>query len=227
MNIKETNKYSMTETSAINCEGEEIYAPVLIENSKALPFLKIQPKFKIQFLGYIQIFYDLEFVKQCLSYLSKIYDKNEYDFLKQTIWESLIIKYGKCFARADGRKIKLEPKVVFKDHPSFLEIHNEIIDLRHQHIAHAGNSKNELIDAYFALHHDKNKPPVGIYHQIKRAFSADLENIKKYYPVVDSLSKYVYTKIFKLQITYQKKLLETDSIDDLYKKSFKINREQT
>jgi len=112
------------------------------------PFIEIEPKFKSQFLGYIQIFYDLQFVNKCLVYLSQIYNISELDFIKQTVWESFIIKYAKCFTKAEGRKVKLEAKDLFKNNSVQMEIHHELMELRHQHIAHGGNSKNEFIDSF-------------------------------------------------------------------------------
>ena len=227
MEITPLENHKMIETSVSNSNGDKLFAPVLFENTIPFPFIEIEPKFKSQFIGYIQIFYDLQFVKKCLVYLSQIYNNSELDFIKQTVWESFIIKYAKCFTKAEGRKVKLEANDLYKNNSGQMEIHHELMELRHQHIAHGGNSKNEFIDSFFALHPDKISPPVGIYHQIKRAFCAGIDNINKYITVVNALTELVYQKIFLLQFKYQKELLESNKLEDLYKKAFYVSSEQT
>jgi hypothetical protein len=68
---------------------------------------------------------------------------------------SFVITYGKCFTKADGRRVKLETKNIFEG-SGLKEMHLELMNLRHEYIAHGGNTKFEQVDPVIVLHPDKN-----------------------------------------------------------------------
>lgn len=72
--------------------------------------------------------------------------RDEFDFesdLLKSLYISSIVTYGKCFVQAQGRRVKLEHKDVFSQRDSFEKQHLEIMEQRHQYIAHAGNTNHE------------------------------------------------------------------------------------
>ncbi len=99
--------------------------------------------------------------------LTKIYTKeeqfqirDEFNFesdLLKSLYISSIVTYGKCFVQAQGRRVKLECKDVFSDNDNFEKQHLEIMEQRHQYIAHAGNTNHEHSKAVLIITPD-NEP---------------------------------------------------------------------
>ncbi|PSV43193.1 hypothetical protein [Photobacterium indicum] len=72
--------------------------------------------------------------------------RKEFDFdsdLLKSFYISAIVTYGKCFVQAKGRKVKLEVGDIFGDNEVLKKRHLDIMEQRHQYIAHAGVSKYE------------------------------------------------------------------------------------
>lgn len=80
----------------------------------------------------------------------------ESDMLK-SLYISAIVTYGKCFVQAHGRKVKLEFKDIFSDSEESKNRHLDIMEQRHQYIAHAGNTKHEHSQAVLIFTPD-NEP---------------------------------------------------------------------
>ncbi|RYX81334.1 hypothetical protein EON73_04880, partial [bacterium] len=95
------------------------------------------------FSGYRLIAKDLDLIKEALLSLKEV--KNQQDkIVKQSLSFFIIITYGKCFAAADGRKIKLEESSVLKLMTTEeFSIHSEFIRIRNNYVAHSGTFKYE------------------------------------------------------------------------------------
>lgn len=119
------------------------YIRVRTVNGKILPHYLLKNRYSEKFSGYRLIEKDLINIKEALEELIKIkYDANK--IIAQSLSFMVIITYGKCFANAEGRKVKLEKESALKDLTAEeLKIHNELIQLRNQYVAHGGISKFE------------------------------------------------------------------------------------
>ncbi len=60
--------------------------------------------------------------------------------IQKSVVRSIVITYGKCFAQADSRTIKLEETAIPNE---FKELHRYLMDMRHKYVAHAGESSHE------------------------------------------------------------------------------------
>jgi hypothetical protein len=65
---------------------------------------------------------------------------------------TLISHYGKCFTDASKNKSpKLEPSKIFENNENYIEIHEFIMGLRHEFIAHRGKSDSEAGIAFMVF----------------------------------------------------------------------------
>lgn len=121
------------------------------KNKKPPPCIVIEIYTKIsqQLSGYHLIEKDLRDTllihKEYLKITTpKIYDKDK--IIIKALIRAIVITYGKCFVKADGRNIKLDKKFIPKEYET---VHEYLMRMRHQYIAHAGqgfeNSRNVLI----------------------------------------------------------------------------------
>ncbi|WP_035643504.1 hypothetical protein [Flavobacterium sp. ASV13] len=101
-----------------------------------------------KFIAYCAMHEDL---KKTLEYI-KLLRTDVDPIIKSALTYSLISLYGKCYTDASKNNFpKLEPKNLFKDDNQLIEIHNFLMDLRHQFIAHRGNTESEIGVAYMAI----------------------------------------------------------------------------
>lgn len=127
--------------------------------------------------------YDLELI---LGYVGILKEKND-DIYASALTYAIISLYGKCFTDATGRKYpKLEPKNLFLDNPD-LEVHHKyLMELRHNFIAHRGETEGEIGISYYAVKKDEPTKTQLKYRQIKLSGFAKerLQNFEKLFDFV-------------------------------------------
>ncbi len=116
-----------------------------------------------QYKGYASITSDLKSVGQFVSLLLDITEnvkaQDEELGIKQVTERSLfvasIITYARCFTGTVGRGIKLESRDCFDtNQDEFKTLHESIMEIRNQYLAHAGVSNSERLfaTANFTVH---------------------------------------------------------------------------
>lgn len=168
--ISGNSKTTITsEISAIaSSSGFTTFSESKINGRKALSLL-YRSKGAEALAGYSLIQKDLKFCKNILTtaidlcggnlsskdslYVRESIDMNA-DLLKaMTI--SFIITYGKCYTQANGRKITLNHKDIFKNESTLRIIHDNLIDIRNNYVAHAGNTSLEVATITILLDADE------------------------------------------------------------------------
>tara|TARA_R110000868_G_scaffold88414_1_gene246478 strand:- start:742 stop:1344 length:603 start_codon:yes stop_codon:yes gene_type:complete len=94
------------------------------------------------YCGYTLIDKDLEDILgfiEIVKGLINIPGKNA-DLTVKGLSRAIAITYGKCFTKADGRKTKLEADIISAD---VKDIHEQLIHMRNNYVAHAGISTHE------------------------------------------------------------------------------------
>ncbi|MDN3640779.1 hypothetical protein QWY82_18415 [Simiduia curdlanivorans] len=127
------------------------------------------------FAAYALIKKDLKYVLKAFKYAMSIaqdeveteedgdsfYYRTEIDAdadILKAFYISGIVTYGKCFAKADGRRVKLEYKEIFReDEKELRKLHLELMDQRHQYVAHGGKTRYEKVNTILVLHLDKER----------------------------------------------------------------------
>lgn len=98
-----------------------------------------------KFIAYCAMKEDLELILQYINELKN----NPEKVIKSALSYALISLYGKCFTDATKSSFpKLEPSTLFKDGEENYETHKYLMELRHQFIAHRGDTENEIGVSY-------------------------------------------------------------------------------
>lgn len=174
----------------------------IIYDGEVCPYVEMTGPVTKQHLGYEQMKNDLIICSKLIEYLVKNY--NDDPFISNAIWESVIIKYGRCFVSAnEGRGIKLEESAVFNTESNFLKgTHIYLMNERNNFAAHAGNSDSDVISSRLALMPPKiGKELVMIYSSRDFVISPEDSTIDQILNLIAYLIKHIDSKLDK---TFQK-----------------------
>lgn len=166
---------------------------------------EIDTKISHQVCGYTLIEKD---IRDALSFLSehhKIYKENSETkgILLKALIRAVVITYGKCFVRAEGRRIKLEADVIPE---KYRDAHNELMEMRHQYVAHAGKSSHEYCKSVFILpsaKHFKPYKPAKVLHsgeftELFQSITA-VEFFDTYESLMKDVHQFVKSKLLTLK----------------------------
>ncbi|MVN22699.1 hypothetical protein [Mucilaginibacter arboris] len=117
------------------------YVRVYTQNKIVVPHKLIEKKFAKNFSGYRLISKDINLIFEALSELKSANDTKS--IINQSLTFFIIITYGKCFAEADERDVKLETSSLKFCTDSEKGLHKELLNIRNNYIAHAGKSLME------------------------------------------------------------------------------------
>jgi hypothetical protein len=121
---------------------ENIFLKILNPHKK---HIIINSDYAKRYMGYLLILEDLKSILLALDELKKEWSKN---IIRESLSFYIVITYGKVFAKADVRKVKLDRKHLEKIRKDLIILHDILIDLRNKHVAHAGSeifSLNNLV----------------------------------------------------------------------------------
>jgi hypothetical protein len=169
----------------------------LIKKSKELRsdkyFIFAVPQFlSKRFVTYCSIREDLLLIN---SYIERLQDKND-GVITSSLTYSLISLYGKCFTDASKNKApKLEATDLFKDRQDLISTHEYLMDLRHNFIAHRGETASEVGIANIYLPKGEGKIEVG-FRQLKQ-LSIETERLQEISKLINFMIQVVETKIDK------------------------------
>lgn len=135
----------------INKSGQPIYTYYYQrKSSKPGITIEINTRLSRHYCAYILIEKDLQdilgFIDILLELINTKEEKN--NLLIKALSRAIVVTYGKCFTQADGRKIKLDVEIIPKERKI---IHNELMNMRHNYVAHAGISQHEVCRGMYVL----------------------------------------------------------------------------
>ncbi|GAB2564486.1 hypothetical protein [Spirosoma aerophilum] len=150
-----------------------------------------------QLIGYQSMLSDLNL---CLDAAKKLIDDENTNYdatIKTCLWHTIIALYGKCFTDATTSKSpKLEVKdCQFNTDLMLLETHNHLIELRHNFVAHRGETAQDVGIAYLRLHSVSLEKGVWV-NQIKRNYPEE-KNVASYIRLIEHLIYVVEAKFEK------------------------------
>jgi len=141
-------------------------------------------------------------IRETLSFhneLLKIIDEPNSQILVKALVKSVVITYGKCFVQADGRKIKLSKDII---PTQYKNVHEDLINMRHEYIAHAGSSKLEKCSFVFLIPSEKiyRRGQMGEASVVTELYQYiyDSSFFETYKPLVSEIHKKVNEKILSL-----------------------------
>lgn len=168
--------------------------------------------------AYLSLLHDLVECETILDLLKPfIKDENVQFQIKSGLYFSVVILYARCYNKADGRGVMLQREVFKGKDPALLKSHIEIMTVRNQYLAHAGNSRHEDRTMVLYFHPGENnyakmEPKVGVN---KHQFEHTLD---KYYEVIATTKEYVQEKLKTVLPKFKKHLLQLD-MNVIYRKS--------
>lgn len=199
-----------------------LYIPILTTyEGKICPYAVADGKFTRLVTAYHSIHNDLLETQSTINYLKD--NPVIPGVVKASMFKAFIIQYAKCFTQPKGRVAKLEADSVFDSQPDLMEIHKEVMEMRHNYIAHAGIGKYDYGAMVLYLNPDPEKP------SIERIIHADLKfmdhslKLPGYEKICLRALEYVNYKLEKLGPSYDKEVESLDLIE-LYKMSKTPNR---
>lgn len=178
-----------------------------------------------QFSGYRLIAKDLDLIKEAYTAFIATKDNN-INIVNQSLTFFIAITYGKCFAAAQGRKVKLdaESKSALKlATPEEKSLHDKIIEFRNQHVAHSGIIRYEESPVTLVIHPSKSGDFEYKVYDSPQFISSIFPNEEIFIGLIDKLSEYVDYKISKVYDSIIEDVKKNITVEEFVKKSFKPN----
>ena len=157
---------------------------------------------------------DLMMAKNCIVEMQNLVN-NQYSNITEhakivfqsSCYAQLVSLYGRCFVDAEGAK--LEIKDCFPEGQERLKfLHEELMDLRHNFIAHRGGSHHEPGTLIVKVHHPSlNQPPEFALHSAK-AYAPSPESLILFNELINYLIEIVKKKMDKRTEKIEKKIGE-------------------
>lgn len=171
----------------------------IIYDGEVCPYMEMTGPVAKRHLGYEQMKHDLIICSNLILYLSDNYKNNP--LISNAIWESIIVKYGRCFADSNkGRGIKLEESEVLDVASSAIKnMHKHMINERNNFAAHAGSSDSDKISSRLALMPPKRgKELVMIYSSRDFVISPEGTTIDEIQRLISHVIKHIDSKLDKI-----------------------------
>jgi len=144
-------------------------------------------------------------LKQTTVHISPKVSREKFDYLKALTVASFSF-YGKLFTKADGRKIKLD-RNLFNDSAELLPMHNELMTLRHNYVAHSGKENIEFVEVSLMLDSNKKRNTMPlIVRTMNQPDAFNNEFLNDFKNICNFLLKKVESKISLLTDKYYQNL---------------------
>jgi hypothetical protein len=145
-------------------------------------------------IGYQSMRQDLLLCRESLlKLLSQEFDET----ISSCLYYTFIALYGKCFTKPSYSKYpKLEEDIFEKDDYGHLyDTHKQIMEFRHNFIAHRGSTQNEFALAYLRL--DVRNLGRHVYVKQLKRNRPTKENLPQYLELLDYLTSIVEKKFYE------------------------------
>lgn len=147
-----------------------------------------------KFIAYCAMKEDLELI---LKYVGEIRN-NPPGVIKSALSYSLISLYGKCFTDASRSSFpKLESSELFEEGEDIYETHKYLMDLRHQFIAHRGETENEIGISYMLIPREGSLEQVQVRFSQLKMVGFSNEDLDRFEHLINYLLKRLLEKIQK------------------------------
>lgn len=180
------------------------------------PYVVTDGKFTNLMTAYFSIQSDLMETQAMINYLKA--NPTIPGVVKASMFKAFVIQYAKSFTKAWGRAAKLESKSVFDSQDDLLEIHDVVMEMRNNYIAHAGKGKYDYGAMIMYLNPYPGKPGIGRIIHADLKFMDHSMRLSGYDKICQRALDYVDLKMDKLSSSFTQ---EVDSLDlkELYKMS--------
>jgi|GEM_PF-2898924 len=164
---------------------------------------------------------DLRESKEVIEFIKVALPKRELsELIISSLFNSAVIKYGRCFSFVNsGRKKKLLKENVFKQaEQKHIKVHQEIIDMRNDFIAHAQKSQYESMVMVAYLLPEAIERKISSVEFASRSYGWNESLIDDFLEIITYAISHVEQVITGLEPAFLK-FKETINIDELYSQS--------
>ncbi|MFM5184423.1 MULTISPECIES: hypothetical protein [Aeromonas] len=196
---------------------------------KRAPRIELEDKISQQLAGYTLIEKDLRNVIAWLYEIDQLHlkerrnmpqislDRKTYNIVKG-LYVAALTFYGKCFTTCEGRKIKLEKKLLKE---KYWKRHDEIMHMRHNFAAHSGADSFEEVKIALVLYPNKrsNEKP-KLYRELMQPDFLDNPDCP-FSEVVNDLRTAVLNKIRQIEDKIYEQEIAPKGKEYWYKKTTK------
>lgn len=197
-------------------DGEN--AKIIIKNKdgKQCPYFFADTPLSKRLSGLSQIMHDLNHAKELMTLADRVEDSN----IAYSLWMSAIVTYGKCFASAEGRRVKLEREHVKRFNSEAIDYHDALIAQRNEYFAHAGENAYETANVGVILApEDEGREVLWVNHLMVKKSSISSDEIGMF----NALCEGLYDIVEKIGEEVHKRVLNeyrAMNIDELYQKAY-------
>ena len=172
--------------------------------NRQAPRIQIKSKIAQQLAAYVLIEKDLRNVLVWIDEINKLFpqserlcktsissDRKRFNVIKGLFVASLI-SYGKCFTACEGRKTKLDKKIIDIE---YHEVHDQVMHMRHNFAAHSGVDSFEEVKVAIVLPPKKHRGMLPIL--FKELIQADIMLYDNKEVDMKALIEHVQKKVFQ------------------------------
>lgn len=161
---------------------------------------------------------DLELAQRYTETYLSLEENESNSLIRQSLWCSAVVSYAKCFTNAkSGRKLFLNIDECFKMKTDtiFIELHDLIMDIRHNFLAHGGTSKLSKLEYLLLVNNDLNDKRIS--STVVNSNTTDIGNsqIKLFVELIEFILVYIEERI-KSTFTHLSKEVTSKPLDFWY-----------
>jgi len=209
-------------------EDKELYVNVYqTREGKICKYFLLEDPISKRTAAYISMKRDLHECLESIEYLKSINHVQQIpQHVKRSLLFSSIVLYARCFTSGEGRGTSLNKRDVFKGiRNTHLAFHEQTMELRNRHLAHAGNSHHESRTMVLILNPDEYNKKIEAIKYAGGMLKDDDENIDNYIILINSVLAHVNEKVENLKkVVIQKS--EALNLDEVYENSKSPEREK-
>ncbi|MFP2996813.1 hypothetical protein ABN763_12925 [Spongiivirga sp. MCCC 1A20706] len=162
------------------------------ENNDSFIF-KIPEHLERKNIAYHSIILDLKTCKEALLQLQEINS----EIVQTSLFTTVIILYGKCFTDSSSTKSpKLQSDLFSSENENLKKLHLNLMNMRHNFVAHRGQTEHEFGKAYFQVYPKTNT--WGIKVALQRRHSFEKIEIPNYLELINHLIRIAVDKYDKV-----------------------------
>jgi len=148
----------------------------------------------------------------CKNAIAKLINEDHGEVVTASLFHTFIILYGKCFTDASSSKSpKLEISDFNEKNEHLIVTHEEIMDMRHNFVAHRGSTEHEVGFAYLKLNINDYSRQVKV-KQLKRG-RPKKESLTDYEKLLNYLIEVCESKFYAAGVKAWKHMLKEYSPD--------------
>jgi hypothetical protein len=149
--------------------------------------IRISEKYAKRSISLKLILIDLDTILNCLELINQ--RKNLEEIILNSLWNNIIITYGKIFTKSRNGFTSLVKKQCVKN--EYDQVHNDLINLRNQFVAH--REDNEIENALLLVGENRSNGNVGFeYHlPVIMKTSAPIKDLQLLEELINDLKSYV------------------------------------